>query len=337
MSKIKLILTLLAILPVLFSQAQDIHFSQFYNAPLNLNPALTGIFPGDQRISGNYRNQWFSVPVPYLTFSGAYDQKFYLRGLTSGFFGGGIVFNYDRAGDAKLSWSQLALNVSYTQQLGDEYFLGAGFAVLGGQRAFDPALLQFGDQHNGDTFDPTTPTAEVFPRTSVGYFDLSAGLNGYYQDEDSRTRIHLGVGFGHLNQPEVNFKEMNAVQLPFITKAYVLSQVQVADQVDVVVNLMTQFQGPYQEKIGGLAGRYHLNEKKGHELALQLGASYRFRDAVVAHFEIFYLNWHLGISYDINTSPFRTASQRNGGPELSFRYIITKVKPPDSFKACPIF
>ena len=67
------------------------------------------------------------------------------------------------------------------------------------------------------------------------------------------------------------------------------------------------------------------------------GLSYRAGDAMIAHFEVFYLNWHFGLSYDINTSAFSAACNRNGGPELSLRYIITKVRPPDTFKACPIF
>ena len=37
------------------ASAQDIHFSQFYMAPLDLNPALTGVMNCNQRLSANYR------------------------------------------------------------------------------------------------------------------------------------------------------------------------------------------------------------------------------------------------------------------------------------------
>ena len=37
---------------------QDIRFSQFTNAPQNLNPAMIGFFEGSGRITANYRNQW---------------------------------------------------------------------------------------------------------------------------------------------------------------------------------------------------------------------------------------------------------------------------------------
>jgi hypothetical protein len=56
--------------------AQDIHYSQFYNSPLNINPAKTGIFNGDKRINLSHRNQWRSI-VPWTTFTASYDQKFY--------------------------------------------------------------------------------------------------------------------------------------------------------------------------------------------------------------------------------------------------------------------
>ncbi len=48
-------------------QSQDIHFSQFFEAPLLRNPALAGLFTGDLRIQAVYRTQWQSVSVPYQT------------------------------------------------------------------------------------------------------------------------------------------------------------------------------------------------------------------------------------------------------------------------------
>ncbi|MBK7093551.1 MAG: type IX secretion system membrane protein PorP/SprF [Saprospiraceae bacterium] len=57
--------------------AQDIHFSQFYMSPLNLNPALTGVSNCTGRVIANFRNQWSPVlkSGAYNTFSMSYDQK----------------------------------------------------------------------------------------------------------------------------------------------------------------------------------------------------------------------------------------------------------------------
>src|SRR4029079_16868791 len=51
------------------SVAQDIHFSQFFQAPLLRNPSLAGIYTGDIRVQGVYRDQWNSVTNAYKTAS----------------------------------------------------------------------------------------------------------------------------------------------------------------------------------------------------------------------------------------------------------------------------
>ena len=47
------LLSLLFALVVSSAMAQDIHFSQFYSSPLNLNPALTGVMNCNQRVVAN--------------------------------------------------------------------------------------------------------------------------------------------------------------------------------------------------------------------------------------------------------------------------------------------
>ena len=42
-------------------QAQDVHFSQIYEAPLAINPSFTGYFDGNHRIAGNYKSQWNNI------------------------------------------------------------------------------------------------------------------------------------------------------------------------------------------------------------------------------------------------------------------------------------
>ena len=56
--------------------AQDVHWSQWYNAPLYYNPATTGAFNGDERVNLNYKDQWRSISSPYKTFMAQYDMPF---------------------------------------------------------------------------------------------------------------------------------------------------------------------------------------------------------------------------------------------------------------------
>ncbi len=62
----KIILTSIILLPLL-TKAQDIHFSQFNETPVLLNPAMS-CTAFDTRIIANYRNQWASVTSPFQTY-----------------------------------------------------------------------------------------------------------------------------------------------------------------------------------------------------------------------------------------------------------------------------
>ena len=73
---IKRLLGAIALLLGLNSSAQDLHFSQFFEAPLLRNPSLAGIFAGDFRAQMVYRNQWASVTTPYQTASLNSEYKF---------------------------------------------------------------------------------------------------------------------------------------------------------------------------------------------------------------------------------------------------------------------
>src|ERR1041384_3779222 len=55
--------------------AQDIHFSQYAETPVLVNPALTGTQYAI-RASTIYRDQWRSVTVPYRTFNTGIEVRF---------------------------------------------------------------------------------------------------------------------------------------------------------------------------------------------------------------------------------------------------------------------
>ena len=52
--------------------AQDPQFSQFYAAPLYLNPAFAGS-TGQARVGANYRNQWPAIDANFNTISAFAD------------------------------------------------------------------------------------------------------------------------------------------------------------------------------------------------------------------------------------------------------------------------
>ena len=91
---------------------QDIHFSQFYMSPLNLNPAMTGVMNCKNRAIVNYRNQWSQVLKgdAYNTYSISYDQKVAVG--RSDFFGIGGTLWGDTAGELNYGTTQGRISFS---------------------------------------------------------------------------------------------------------------------------------------------------------------------------------------------------------------------------------
>ena len=79
--------------------SQDLHFSQYYNSPLIVNPALTGVFNGDLRGIVNYRDQWSSV-APFKTYGLSIDAGMMKKKMKNGCVGAGLNMYQDEAGDS---------------------------------------------------------------------------------------------------------------------------------------------------------------------------------------------------------------------------------------------
>ena len=79
--------------------SQDLHFTQFFFAPSNYNPAHIGDFDGDYRVIGNQRRQWASVTIPYQTFAASIDGRFNEnKRRKNGIMAGGLNFYNDQSG-----------------------------------------------------------------------------------------------------------------------------------------------------------------------------------------------------------------------------------------------
>src|SRR6186713_1207143 len=101
----------LMLLSVLTVTAQDPQFSQFYAAPLYLNPALAGS-TGQARAGINYRNQWPAIDANFTTMSAYFD--YFIEDARSGV---GVIINRDLEGLAGLRSLYLGLQYSYELQI----------------------------------------------------------------------------------------------------------------------------------------------------------------------------------------------------------------------------
>lgn len=330
-----IVLTIFLSIPIL-SRGQDIHFSQYDNAPLYLNPALTGLYNGNYRFTSSARNQWFTVPVPYLTFSSAFDAHLLPKKIKKNVLSLGTVFHYDRAGDSRLSITHILVNLAYHKKISKRIFLGAGIQAGFGQRRFRRDLMTFDDQFNGDVFDPNRVSADIvnLNKTSLAFFDIGTGLNLRYQ-KNSRKWINFGLSIVHLNNPNQSFLGQEILLKPRVS-IHSNANYKLNKKWDILPTMMFQVQNTYSEIMSGLLFKYHLNQNLGRETALFFGSSYRLLDAIVPVFGLNYQDWQIGLSYDLNISKFNVASNYNGAFELSVVKIWRPVSRLERVKFCPI-
>jgi len=186
--------------------AQDPQFSQFYAAPLYLNPALTGNTHQD-RIGLNYRLQWPAIGPGYKTYSVTYDHR--SAAMNSGI--GGMVM-HDRAGSFGLNFTQAALSYSYEARLNRRQAVRGGMRVGYTMRSYDPRNMLFADQVIRDNAPTSIEPALL---SSVSYFDFSAGLL-YYSEQ-----FWGGFSVNHLNEPQQSLYLDGDASLPMRTSVHV--------------------------------------------------------------------------------------------------------------------
>ncbi|MDB5272830.1 MAG: hypothetical protein JWO58_1197 [Chitinophagaceae bacterium] len=182
---------------------QDVQLSQYYNAPLYLNPGFTGT--GDNtRVGMNYRTQWRGIDKPFNTVSLWADHN--IESYNSGI---GLMYFRDEQGSSRLTTNEVDLLYSYSINVSDNWVIKPG--LQGGIVARDAnyASLLFADQLSangatgGATSDPLAGTA----KTKV-YGDFSAGGIAFNDN------AWFGLSFNHINRPNQAFFAGDYLPLP---------------------------------------------------------------------------------------------------------------------------
>ncbi len=333
---LKILLVTFVLLAAMEVNGQDIHFSQFNSSPMNLNPALAGAFDGAFRFVGNERRQWGSIstPIPYQTFGLSIDARSPLRINNLGV---GLSMYNDVAGDSKFGTTQVNLAASYfiTINKDSTQFLSIGAQTGITQRKINTDDLRFDNQYNGYKYDELIPVNEVFGNMANVYPNFNAGINWLYLIKE-RTSASAGVSLFNINTPDQSFLNESNIKLDRRLTAHAATQFKIAEKFDLIPSLLYMKQGTFNEFDVGGSVKYILDKQPYHYRALYLGLWTRTKDAGWLSFGMDYDNWNVGISYDLNYSKLRTASNGRGGVEVSVIYIIRQLPPKRVlYKACP--
>ncbi|HSZ72545.1 MAG TPA: PorP/SprF family type IX secretion system membrane protein, partial [Cytophagaceae bacterium] len=149
---------------------QDVQLSQYYNAPLYLNPGFTG--SGDNtRVGLNYRTQWRGIDKPFNTVSLWADHN--IESYNSGI---GLLYLRDEQGSSRLTTNEVSLLYSYSINVTDKWVVKPGIQVGMVARNANYASLLFADQlsANGNTGAATSDPVASDTKAKI-YGDISAG------------------------------------------------------------------------------------------------------------------------------------------------------------------
>src|SRR5690349_13920122 len=147
--------TAFALAASLSTQAQDLHFSQSFEAPLLRNPSLAGIFTGDIRVQGVYRDQWNSFTNAYR--SGSFNVEYKMPvGKTDDFITAGLQVLYDKAGTVGLTTTHLLPAINYHKSLSSEKQMYLSLGFMGGivHKGIDQSKITTDQQYAGNAYNP---------------------------------------------------------------------------------------------------------------------------------------------------------------------------------------
>ncbi|WP_194777120.1 PorP/SprF family type IX secretion system membrane protein [Pararhodonellum marinum] len=178
------------------SLAQDPQYSQFYAAPLYLNPAFAGS-ELQGRVGANYRNQWPGIDTQFTTFSAYFDT--FLDKYNSGV---GFMIMNDVEGAAGLRSVTVSGLYSYELRLGEGIYFRPGFQASYIRRdiGFFENLI-FANQIN-----PADPFSEPLPGGDLSGLGepvnmLSLSFGGLVFTNN----FWFGASAHHVNQPNQSF------------------------------------------------------------------------------------------------------------------------------------
>ncbi len=301
-------------------KAQDIHLSQFYTAPLLLNPGLTGHIEGKYRFNLNYKRQWTGVTksgvfnTPALSFDINLKKKKESRHS----FGLGLAMFNDLSGsNNKLSNLSVMLSGAghFNIDKNEKHYISLGLNTGFSNKRFKTQDMIFASQYDGLNFDEDRASGENFENTSFFNVDTRVGLV-YAAYPSAKTHIKLGGAYFHAvkmkeslygldeNRPSriVASGEMyHAMNPKFALQPYVL--------------FMTQAKA--METLFG-ANIYFIF---GFENAFFLGGAYRMNDAAIATAGVEIKKFRLGLSYDITTSDLGSITRGKSDFEISLQFI----------------
>ncbi len=240
---------------VLTLNAQDFHFSQFYAAPLTLNPALTGNFNGLYRVTGIYRNQWPTLTnsgkTVYSTPSIGVDLSL-LRDLLKnrGALGVGLVFLNDQQNAKSITNNEILLSVAYNMAFGAKKRFQLGVGLQGGlmMSKLDMTNLHFDEGYDPDLNYNSGYSGESLNTKQQMKGLFNAGIFMKYEFVDGM-RVYLGYAFNNASHYKQTYilNSLQQYNIPFRNTLHGGFEFDIKDKAVLIPGICYQYAAPAKD------------------------------------------------------------------------------------------
>ncbi|MEM7373059.1 MAG: PorP/SprF family type IX secretion system membrane protein [Bacteroidota bacterium] len=194
----------------LILHAQDPSFTQYFSAPMYLNPALTG-FEGGTSIHLNHRDQWFWVGErPTKFYTEAFGADVELGCINSAI---GITYMHNVEGAGRYRWQSGGL--SFARKFGGRNAYGDWELSLGLRMTYNRRTLHWDRFIFSDQLDPVhgvvRATDLAFPTDNITesqFTDLDFGAT-VYQESKRHNSLVAGFAVNHIAQINNSIQNIN--------------------------------------------------------------------------------------------------------------------------------
>lgn len=328
--------------------SQDLHFTQFYSTPLIINPANTGRFNDDARLSFIHRRQWASLNSDFISTALSADFNLRTKWLKKDKIGFGLVGYHDDLAQGLLRTNAVHLSGAYHRMLDDarRHRLSGGLQLGYSEKAIDDGNLQFASQYRNFVYDPNLPSNESFGALRSGKLDVQTGL-AYQFVISPKLDWVTGLSFFQIHQPKESILNSSVNTQNRLGRRW-LGTTGINYKITESIMLSPQIMYMRQSKARdfNLGGFLTYTLPSATLIQLIGGAFYRANDAAILLVGARVKNLDMKFSYDATTSGVRNARGADfatnkpvGAYEFSLTYYLRfKRKHPTEYNVpCGIF
>jgi type IX secretion system PorP/SprF family membrane protein len=309
-------------------QAQTPQFTQFYHAPMAMNPAFAGTI-AQCRLGLLHRQQWLGATARVATTYAAFDAN--IPAVSGGL---GAYLTHDVAPIAHLQQITLQGVYSFQVRINRQYVLRMGLNAGIAHRTTALNALRFTSQVRADEPD----VFEGNGSNSRFFVDIGSGLLFYSE------KFWAGASVLHLNQPDISFLTGEFAALPRLYAAHVGGKFSLPTDGSGDIYLMPALLFKQQR----VARQLDIGLRVAFErFPLQLGVQYRGlpliqsfglpqQEALAAIIGIYRDNWQMAYSYDLPISNLNRVTSGSHEIGIVYTWATRRFRRQMGIK-CPVF